>query len=148
MKRILFVCHGNICRSPMAEFMMKDIVAKRGVEEHYYIESCATSTEELGNDMYYLAKEKLREKGIPFKKRKARRITAEDYTAFDFIIGMDDANLRNIKRVVGDDPLNKVSLLLDYTDYPHSIADPWYNRDFETTYQEIVAGIDGFLNAL
>ncbi len=127
---------------------MKDIVTKKGINSKYYIESCATSTEELGNDMYYLAKEKLTEKGIKFTSRKARRITKEDYEKFDYIIGMDEENRRNIRKIIGDDSSKKVSLLLDYTDHPHSIADPWYNRDFETTYKEIETGVNAFLHSL
>ncbi len=145
MKKILFVCHGNICRSPMAEFIMKNVLKEKELDGMFQIDSAATSTEELSNDIYYLAKEKLREKKIPFTKRSARQIRKEDYHSYDYIIGMDEANRRNMLRIMGGDPDNKVSLLLDYTENPKSISDPWYNRDFETTYREIVKGIDAFL---
>ena len=145
MYKILFVCHGNICRSPMAEFVMKDLVEKSGLEDRFYIESAATSTEEIGNDMYPEARLKLADKGIDAPCRGARQIRPEDYGAYDFIIGMDEENRYNLKRYFSPDPNNKVSLLLDFTDEPHAIADPWYTNEFDTTYKEIVAGCQGLL---
>ena len=113
MKKILFVCHGNICRSPMAEFVMKDLVRKAGLESQYYIESAATSTEELGNEVYPPAKRKLAEHGILCKGKTARQMTRNDYNRFDLLIGMDDWNIRNMKRICGGDPEGKIHKLLD-----------------------------------
>lgn len=148
MKKILFICHGNICRSPMAEFVMKKIVKDKGIADQFYIESAATSTEEIGNDIYPPAKAKMGEKGIPYERRGARQITRKDYEKFDYLIGMDEANRRNITRAMGGDPNGKVSLLLDFTDNPRAISDPWYTGDFETTYNEVVEGVLGFLETL
>lgn len=147
-KKVLMICHGNICRSPMAEFVMKAEVKKRGLADKYEIASAATSTEEIGNDVYPPAKEKMLEKGVPFTKRGARQITKQDYQDYDLLIGMDEANRRNITRMMGGDPQNKIHLLLDFTENPHPISDPWYNGDFETTYQEVVAGVDALIEAL
>ncbi|KRN88784.1 low molecular weight protein-tyrosine-phosphatase [Ligilactobacillus ceti] len=148
MKKILMICHGNICRSPMAEFVMKDAVEKRGLSAEYQIDSAATSTEEIGNDIYPPAQSKLREKGIAFEHRGARQITRQDYADYDLLIGMDEANRRNITRMMGGDPDHKVYLLLDFTADPHPISDPWYNGDFETTYQEVQAGVAGLIKML
>lgn len=144
MIKIMFVCYGNICRSPMAEFIMKDLVKKRGFLNKFIIESRSTSTEEIGNDMYYLAKEKLKEKNIPFNKREARQLTKNDYNNFDYIIGMEDFNVKSIKRIVMDD--RKVYKLLDFTDKSKDIDDPWYTRDFETTYKKICEGCSSLLD--
>lgn len=148
MNRILFICHGNICRSTMAEFVMKDIVKKKGISEDFYIESAATSREEIGNDTYPPAKAKLDEKGVAYTKRAARQIKASDYDDFDYLIGMDEANRRNIKRAMNGDLDNKVSLLLDFTNHPKEISDPWYTGDFETTYREIVEGVNALLKTI
>ena len=148
MIKILFVCLGNICRSPMAEFIFKDMVKKQGIENKFYIKSAATSYEEIGNDMHYGAKDKLEQKGIPFQKRKATRLKSSDYEKYDYIIGMDDNNIRNIINIVGTDKDNKVYKLLDFTDNPRSIADPWYTGNFENTYNDLVEGLNGFLNYL
>lgn len=144
MIKIMFVCYGNICRSPMAEFIMKDLIKKRGLLNKFIIESRSTSTEEIGNDMYYLAKEKLKEKNIPFNKREAKQLTKNDYNNFDYIIGMEDFNVRSIKKIVMDD--RKVYKLLDFTDNSKDIDDPWYTRDFETTFKEIYTGCSALLD--
>ena len=145
MTKILFVCLGNICRSPMAEFIFKDMVKKEGLEHKIYIESAATGAEAVGNDMYYLAKEKLLQEEIPFSKRAARQITKQDYEKFDYIIGMEDRNIKNIIRIVGEDKDNKISRLLDFTKNPRDIADPWYTGNFNITYLQIVEGCQALL---
>lgn len=136
MKKILFVCHGNICRSPMAEFVMKDMVKKAGLEEDYYIESAATSTEEIGNDIHYGTRRKLTQQNIPFTKRAARQITAADYNTFDLLIGMDEENLYYMNKKWNNDPENKIRLMVD----PREVADPWYTGNFDETYLDIVEG--------
>ena len=145
MIKVLFVCHGNICRSPMAEFVMKNTINKKGIEKDFYIESAATSREEIGNDMYPPVKNLLYREGVPFERRGARQITDADYDYFDYIIGMDTANYRNLERLTGGDPDEKVSLLLDYTNNPGPISDPWYSRDFEKTYSEVTEGVEGLI---
>ena len=148
MIKVMFVCLGNICRSPMAEFVFKDMIDKKGLSKDFIIKSAATCNDEIGNDIHYGTREKLIQKNIPFTKRKAVRITPEDYKNFDYIIGMEESNIRNIKRIVGDDIDNKISKLLDYSENPRDIADPWYTGDFETTYNDIVEGCIGFLKYL
>ena len=147
MIRILFVCHGNICRSPMAEFVMKDLVKQAGLENRFYIESAATSTEEIGNPVYPPARRKLAEHGIDCAGKTARRLTNSDYDRYDLLIGMDRANLRNMHRICGGDPGGKLRLLMDYTDRPGDVADPWYTDDFETTWRDVLAGCRGLLDA-
>ena len=140
MLRILFVCHGNICRSPMAEFVMKDMVKKAGMEKLFQIDSAATSTEEIGNPVYPPARKKLSEHGLSCSGKTARQIRKADYDKYDYIIGMDRANLRNIARICGPDRDGKVGLLLDFTDHPRDVADPWYTRDFAATWEDIEEG--------
>ena len=124
------------------------MVNDKGLSNDFVIKSAATSYEEIGNDIYYGAKDKLIQKNIPFTKRKATRITPEDYNYYDFIIGMEESNIRNIKRIVGEDLNNKISKLLDYSDSPRDIADPWYTGNFELTYNDIVEGCNGFIKYL
>ncbi len=145
MIRILFVCHGNICRSPMAEFAMKDLVRKAGRENEFHIESAATSTEEIGNGVYPPAQRKLAEHGISCKGKTARQMTRGDYERFDLLIGMDSWNIRNMHNICGGDPDGKIHQLLDYTDRPGEIADPWYTRDFETAWRDIQKGCQSLL---
>ena len=139
MKRILFVCHGNICRSPMAEFIFKHLIRERGVEDQYYVESAAVSTEEIGNPIYPPAKRCLNAHDIPFDKNKtARQITRADYDRFDLIICMDRMNLRWLRYIIPDDPQHKVRLMMSFAGIDRDVADPWYTGDFETTYQDIL----------
>ena len=148
MKKILFVCHGNICRSPMAEYVMKDLVEKVGLAAQFHIESAATSREELGNPVYPPARRKLAEHGIACGGHAARQLTKSDYNAFDLLIGMDNANLRNMQRICGGDPHGKIHLLLDYIGHPRDVADPWYTGEFETTYRDVCEGCEGLINWL
>ena len=141
MIRILFLCHGNICRSPMAEFIMKDLVKKAGLEQSIQIESAATSTEEIGNPVYPPARRKLLEQGIPCGQHAARQMTRADYDRFDLLIGMDRSNLRTMQRICGGDPDGKLHLLLDFTDRKgEEVADPWYTGDFDATWQDVQRG--------
>ena len=140
MIKILFVCHGNICRSPMAEFVMKDLVSKARLSDKYYIESAATSTEELGNEVYPPAKRKLAEHNISCKGKTARQMTRSDYDRFDLLIGMDQWNIRNMNRICGGDPEGKIRMLMDYTNRPGEVADPWYTGNFEATWQDVLLG--------
>ncbi|MGN0980145.1 MAG: low molecular weight protein-tyrosine-phosphatase [Candidatus Avoscillospira sp.] len=146
--RILFVCHGNICRSPMAEFVMKDLVKKAGLEHRFVIESAATSTEEIGNPVYPPARRKLAEHGIRCAGKTARQMRRADYEAYDLLIGMDRANLRNMERICGGDPDGKMRLLMDYTDRPGQVADPWYTGDFDATWRDVEDGCRGLLRQL
>lgn len=146
MIKVLFVCHGNICRSPMAEFILKKLVKDKGLEKDFEISSSATSREEIGNDIYPPAKACLKSHNIPFERHMARQITKQDLSYYDYIIAMEDYNITNLKRVVGD--CNKYSLLKDYTDIKGNIVDPWYTGDFETSYNEILQGCLCFLDKL
>ena len=148
MIKILFVCHGNICRSPMAEFVMKDLVNKKGMADQFEIASAATSTEEIGNPVYPPAKRKLKEHGISCEGKTARQMTKADYTYYDYIIAMDRFNLRNMTRFAGNDPDNKVSLLMDFTNRPGDVADPWYTGDFDATWDDVYEGCVGILKKL
>ena len=148
MTRILYVCHGNICRSPMAEFVMKTLVRSRGLEDEYHIESAAVSDEETGNPIYPPAKRCLTQHGVHFDNSKtARKITPADYARFDRIICMDASNLRLIRRIIPSDPDGKVHLLMSYTGRSRDVADPWYTGDFETTFQDILEGCEAMLAA-
>ena len=140
MIKILFVCHGNICRSPMAEFVMKDLVRQAGLADCFQIESAATSREELGNPVYPPARAKLAEHGISCAGKQARQLKAQDYAAFDLLLGMDVANIVNMQRICGGDPMGKIHLLLDFTKRPKDVADPWYTGDFEKTWQDVLEG--------
>ncbi len=149
MTKILFVCHGNICRSPMAEFVMKDLVKRAGLESQFYIESAATSTEEIGNPVYPPARRKLAEHGIGCAGKTARQLRNEDCARFDLLIGMDKANLRNMYRICGGDYDEKMHLLMEFAGRPDAeVADPWYTGDFEATWQDVLAGCQGLLNVL
>ena len=154
MIRILFVCHGNICRSPMAEFVMKDLVKQAGLEDRFHIESAATSSEEIGCPVYPPARRKLAEHGISCAGKTARQLKSSDYGRFDLLIGMDRANLRNMQRICGGDPDGKIRLLMEYTGHPadgfrpRDVADPWYTGDFEATWRDVLDGCQGLLQNL
>ena len=148
MHRILFVCHGNICRSPMAEFVMKDLVRQAQLQDQFHIESAATSTEEIGNPVYPPARRKLSEHGIGCAGKTARQLTRSDYDRFDLLIGMDEWNIRNMTRMCGGDPEGKIIRLLDLTDRPGDVADPWYTGNFEATWRDVLCGCQALLKRL
>ena len=148
MTKILFVCHGNICRSPMAEFVMKKLVRDKGLENDFEIRSAATSREELGNPVYPPARRKLMEHGISCSGKTAVQMTAADYDRYDLIVIMDSNNRRNIMRIIGSDPEDKVRRLLDCTDRPRDVADPWYTGDFEQTWQDVSEGCSALLKEI
>ncbi len=148
MTKILMICHGNICRSTMAEFVMKDMVRKAGLEDEYYIESAATSREEIGNDTHPGTKRKLTEAGIPFTKRRARQVTKSDYDEYDYLVIMDQNNLCNLNRIIDGDPDEKVFKLLDFAGKNRDIADPWYTGNFDETYEDVVEGCQALLEYL
>lgn len=148
MIKILFVCHGNICRSPMAEFVMKRLVRERGVERDFLIKSAATSREELGNPVYPPARRMLARHGISCSGKTAVQMTKSDYEIYDYIIAMDSMNVRNIMRIIGKDNQEKVSMLLDFTNHPRSVADPWYTGDFDATYNDVTKGCKALLNTI
>lgn len=148
MIKILFVCHGNICRSPMAEFVMKDLVHKEGLDDYFYIESCAVSREEIGNSVYPPVTKLLNGLGIDCSAKKARVMTSLDYGKFDYIIAMDESNLYGIKRIVGEDLEHKVHLLLEYTKENRDVRDPWYTRNFDETYRDVLNGCTALLSLL
>ena len=166
MIKILFVCHGNICRSPMAEYVMKFLVSQKGLEEKFYIDSAATSTEEIGNPVHYGTRNKLNSVNIPVGNHRARQITKKDLEEFDYLIGMDSANIRNMKRFYGFDGFsfgsygteknpsakkeleNKICKLLEFADSTDDIADPWYTGNFDLTYNDVLKGCKSLLNKL
>ena len=149
MTKILFVCHGNICRSPMAEFVMKELIRQKGISGEYEIASAATSREEIGNPVYPPARRKLAEHGIACDGHAARQMTKQDYEHFDLILGMDHANIRNIQRIAGGDPDRKISLLLDHAGRQgQEVADPWYTDDFDAAWNDISDGCEGLLSEL
>ena len=146
--RILFICHGNIYRSPMAEFIMKDLVQKAGLSSRFEIASAATSTEEIGNPVYPPARRKMAEHGIDCSGKTARQLRKADYDHYDLLIGMDQRNISQIRRICGEDPSGKIHRLMDYTNRPGEVADPWYTRDFDTAWEDIREGCEGLLLAL
>ncbi len=148
MIKVLFICHGNICRSPMAEFILKYLVTQRNLQSKFYIESAATRTEEIGSRVHHGTAAILDRLGIDYSGKRARQMTKQDYEDFDMIIGMDHWNLKNMKNIAGGDPDGKISLLLDYTDRPGDVADPWYTRNFEVTYRDVMEGCEGLLKLL
>lgn len=148
MIKILFVCHGNICRSPMAEFVMKDLTEKRGLSGEFTIASAATSTEEIGNPVHYGTREKLRRLGISTAGKYAVQMRKSDYGKYDYLIGMESRNVTNMLRILGGDPEGKVSRLLDFGRNPRDIADPWYTGDFDLTYDDILEGCQALLEMI
>lgn len=146
--KIMFVCHGNICRSPMAEFIFKNMIEKMGISHKYEVFSSATSSEELGNPIHYGTRAKLVEKKIPFEERRAYMLKKNDYDEYDMFICMDKRNIRNIRYIFGNDPDSKVSLLMSYAGVEREVADPWYTGNFDDTYRDIVKGLDGLLSYL
>lgn len=148
MIRVLFCCHGNICRSPMAEFVLKDMVRRRGLEKEFIIASAATSTEEIGNPVHPGTRNKLKEHGITTEGKRAVQLSKADYNKYDYFIGMDHWNVRNMKSMLSSDPQNKVRLLLDFTEESKDIADPWYTGNFDQTYVDVVRGCEALLNVV
>jgi len=146
MIKVMFVCHGNICRSPMAEFVFLDMIKKRGLEAKMTVHSSATSTEEIGNDVHRGTKSILTKYGIPFSRREAVQLTRADYSKYDLFIGMDSANIRNMFRIFGSDPDGKIIKLLDLTDSKGDVADPWYTGDFEATYRDVCKGCSALID--
>ena len=148
MTRILFVCHGNICRSTMAQFVMEELVRRAGREGEFLVDSAATSSEELGNPPHRGTVAKLRAEGVPVGRHRARRVTRDEYAGWDHIIYMDAENARGLSRILGGDPDGKVSRLLDWTSRPGDVADPWYTGDFDATYHDVLEGCEALLAAL
>lgn len=145
---ILFVCHGNICRSPMAEYIFRDKIEKLGFADQFHIESAATSTEEIGNPPHHGTQKILSDLGISCYGKRARQITKKDYDSYDYLIGMDDMNIRNMRRVWRDDPADKIHKFLEFAGRTDNIADPWYTGNFDRTYADIVEASDGLIDYL
>ena len=143
--KVLFICHGNICRSPMCEFIFKDMVRRAGLEDRFYIASAATSAEEIGNGVYPPARRKLAEHGLSCDGKRAVQFTKQDYEKYDYILVAENYNIRNLRRRIGDDPENKVKRVLDYSDRPRDISDPWYTGDFERAYRDCYEGCETLL---
>ena len=149
MINVLMICHGNICRSTMAEMVLKHLVRQRNIADLFYIDSAATSREEIGNGVHYGTRRKLAEVGIPCEDHRAKQVTKKDYDKFDYLIVMDTNNVRNLNRIIGSDPDCKVYKLLDFTERQGaSIADPWYTGNFDETYDDVVEGCEGFFKFL
>lgn len=148
MIRIMFVCLGNICRSPMAEFVLKDLLKKQNLESEFYISSSATSSEEIGNGVHYGTIRKLNQEKIPVEDRVAKKLKKEDYDKYDYIIGMEKSNIINILRIIGNDKNQKVYRLLDFTNNPRDIADPWYTGNFDKAYEEILEGCKALIKKI
>ncbi len=146
--RVMFVCHGNICRSPMAEFLLKDMVEKRGISDRFIIESAATTNEEIGNPVYPGTRKRLAREGISVDGKFAKRLRRDDYDKFDLIIGMDEENMRDMKRLFGGDSDGKVYKMMEFAGIDRDVADPWYTGDFEATYDDIYEGCIGLLSFL
>ncbi len=152
MIKVLFICHGNICRSPMAEFVMKDLVKKAGMEDQFYIASAATSSEEIwrgvGNPVYPPARAEMEKHGIHCDGKRAVQMTREDYDNYDLLIGMDSNNIRNMKRIVGGDPEGKIHKMTEYIGESYDVADPWYSGDFKATWRDVSKSCQGLLDYL
>lgn len=148
MIKVLFVCHGNICRSTMAQFMFQDMVNRKGIADKFYIDSAATSREEIGNGPHYGTVSKCREAGIPVLPHRARQMTRGDYDEYDYLIGMDSYNISNMTRIAGGDPDNKICQMLQFAGSARSIADPWYTGNFDETYDDLREGLDAFMEYL
>ena len=148
MIKVLFVCHGNICRSTLAESLFIHMVKEKGIEDMFYINSAATSREEIGNGPHYGTVKKLREMGVPVVPHRAVQMTKHDYEEYDYLIGMDTSNIRNMNRIAGGDPDGKLYKMLSFTGSGRDVADPWYTGDFDATYDDVLAGCEGFLEYL
>lgn len=148
MTKVLFICHGNICRSPMAEFLMKELVRQAGQAEAFCIASAATSAEELGNPVYPPVRRKLAEHGIDCTGKTARQLTRRDYEDWDLLIGMDEENMAGMRRLFGGDPEGKLHMLLEYAGLHRGVADPWYTRDFDAAWQDVTVGCTALLTLL
>lgn len=146
--KVLMVCHGNICRSTMAQSVMTHLITQHHLESNFLIDSAATSREEIGNPPHYGTVNKLRQVGIPLVPHRARQMTKQDYTKYDYLIGMDDANIRNMERIAGGDPEHKIHKLLEYAGSSRAIADPWYTGNFDATYADVTEGCEAFLHTL
>ena len=145
MINVLFICHGNICRSPMAEYIFRDMVQRQGLAQRFHIASAATSREEIGNDVYPPARAELRAHGVPVGHRAAVQVTPRDYDVYDWLLTMDENNARNLRRILPHDPDGKIRALLSFAGEQRGIADPWYTDDFEATWRDVLEGCQGLL---